>query len=77
MHVDFDDHALAALYETFNGAESLYLLLELALGGELYATYNKKGLWGKVPNAKFYVAGTVYAFEHLHSKKNHLPRLKA
>merc|ERR1712048_1140100 len=44
-------------------------LLELALGGELYATYNKKAFWGKVDHAKFYVAGTVFAFEHLHSKK--------
>mmetsp|Transcript_56408 Transcript_56408/g.160127 ORF Transcript_56408/g.160127 Transcript_56408/m.160127 type:complete len:763 (+) Transcript_56408:53-2341(+) len=57
------------LYETFNGEQSLYLLLELALGGELYATYNKKNLWGKEDCAKFYVAGTTFAFEHLHSKK--------
>jgi len=53
---------------TFNGDQSLYFLLELALGGELYATYNKKGLFGKAPEAKFYVAGTLFAFEHLHSK---------
>ena len=26
----------------YAGEQSLYLLLELALGGELYATYNKK-----------------------------------
>lgn len=64
-----DSPFVVKLFETFNGEQSLYLLLELALGGELYATYNKKGLWGKVPNAKFYVAGTVFAFEHLHSKK--------
>merc|ERR1712048_487506 len=25
--------------------------------------------WGKVDHAKFYTAGTVFAFEHLHSKK--------
>jgi len=57
------------LYETFNSDQNLELLLELALGGELYATYNKKAFWGKVPHAQFYVAGTVLAFEHLHSKK--------
>jgi len=57
------------LYETYNGSQSLYLLLELALGGELYATYNKKSLWGNEKCAKFYVAGTVFAFDHLHSKK--------
>jgi cGMP-dependent protein kinase len=57
------------LYETFNGKDHLYLLLELALGGELYATYNKKGLFGSEKCAKFYVAGTLFAFLHLHSKK--------
>lgn len=39
------------------------------MGGELYATYNKKGLWQSEPHAKYYVAGTTFAFEHLHSKK--------
>ena len=62
------------------------------MGGELYATYNKKNFWGNDPAlvwrtsevlasclaawlplqekcGKFYVAGTVFAFEHLHSKK--------
>eukprot|EP00435_Cladocopium_sp_Y103_P024388 s340_g6.t1 len=35
------------LYETYNGEQTLYFLLEAALGGELYATYNKKGFFGK------------------------------
>jgi cGMP-dependent protein kinase len=64
-----DSPFIVKLYETYNGQESLYLLLELALGGELYATYNKKQLWGNEPCAQFYIAGTTYAFEHLHSKK--------
>lgn len=64
-----DSPFIVKLYETYNGEQSLYFLLELALGGELYATYNKKGLWGNEECAKFYVAGTVFAFEHLHSKK--------
>merc|ERR550532_794620 len=34
------------LYETYNGVQTLYFLLEPALGGELYATYNRKGLHG-------------------------------
>jgi hypothetical protein len=33
--------------ETFNSDQHLHLLLELALGGELYATYNKRNLWGQ------------------------------
>jgi cGMP-dependent protein kinase len=64
-----DSVFIIKLYETYNGDQSLYLLLELALGGELYATYNKKGLWGNEKCAKFFVAGTVYAFDHLHQRK--------
>eukprot|EP00441_Pelagodinium_beii_P018927 CAMPEP_0197657254 /NCGR_PEP_ID=MMETSP1338-20131121/44511_1 /TAXON_ID=43686 ORGANISM="Pelagodinium beii, Strain RCC1491" /NCGR_SAMPLE_ID=MMETSP1338 /ASSEMBLY_ACC=CAM_ASM_000754 /LENGTH=767 /DNA_ID=CAMNT_0043233583 /DNA_START=51 /DNA_END=2354 /DNA_ORIENTATION=- len=64
-----DSVFVVKLYETYNGPQSLFFLLELALGGELYATYNKKNLWGNEKCAKFYVAGTVFAFEHLHSKK--------
>lgn len=64
-----DSPFVVKLHETYNGEQSLYFLLELALGGELYATYNKKGLWGNEKCAKFYVAGTVFAFDHLHSKK--------
>merc|ERR1719394_2303454 len=56
------------LWETFNGQQSLYFLLEPALGGELYATYNRKGLHGSDKHAKFYVAGVVFAFEHCHER---------
>eukprot|EP00931_Biecheleriopsis_adriatica_P115382 TRINITY_DN91183_c0_g1_i1.p1 TRINITY_DN91183_c0_g1~~TRINITY_DN91183_c0_g1_i1.p1 ORF type:complete len:784 (-),score=234.97 TRINITY_DN91183_c0_g1_i1:168-2477(-) len=64
-----DSDFIVKLYETYNSKEHLYFLLELALGGELYATYNKKNFWGQEKHAKFYVAGTVFAFDHLHSKK--------
>mmetsp|Transcript_28110 Transcript_28110/g.59885 ORF Transcript_28110/g.59885 Transcript_28110/m.59885 type:complete len:763 (-) Transcript_28110:173-2461(-) len=64
-----DSPFVIKLFETFNGEQSLYFLLELALGGELYATYNKKDFFGKEPHAKFYVAGVVYAFDHMHQRK--------
>jgi cGMP-dependent protein kinase len=64
-----DSPFIVKLFETYNGTQTLYLLLELALGGELYATYNKKQLWGREDCAKFYVAGTTFAFEHLHARK--------
>mmetsp|Transcript_23229 Transcript_23229/g.53454 ORF Transcript_23229/g.53454 Transcript_23229/m.53454 type:complete len:815 (+) Transcript_23229:67-2511(+) len=57
------------LYATYNGSQSLYFLLEAALGGELYATYNRKGFHGSEKHAKFYIAGTVLAFEHLHERR--------
>lgn len=57
------------LFETYNGSQTLYFLLEPALGGEVYATYNRKGFHGSEKHAKFYVAGTVLAFEHLHERR--------
>jgi cGMP-dependent protein kinase len=57
------------LYETYNGSQTLYFLLEKALGGELYATYNRKGFHGSEKHAKFYIAGTVFAFEHMHERR--------
>merc|ERR1719327_1965474 len=42
--------------------------MEVALGGELYATYNVHSLWGSERHAKFYLAGVALAFEHLHER---------
>lgn len=61
--------ARARLYETYNDEQTMYFLLEPALGGELYATYNRRDFYGKESHAKFYVAGVVYAFEHMHGRK--------
>merc|ERR1719486_521326 len=60
---------ITMLYETYNGSQTLYFLLECALGGELYATYNRKGFHGSEKHAKFYIAGTTFAFEHLHERR--------
>ena len=54
-----DSEFVVRLHETFNGEQSLYFLLELALGGELYATYSKKGLHGSQKHAQYYIAGTA------------------
>ena len=53
-----DSDFIVKLHETYNETESLFLLLELALGGELYATYNKKQFFGRENFALFYVADT-------------------
>jgi len=60
---------ITKLHETYNGAQSLYFLLEPALGGELYATYNRKRFHGSEAHAKYYTAGTCLAFEHLHERR--------
>jgi len=56
------------LHATYNSSQSLYFLMEVAMGGELYATYNCKGLHGSEKHARFYCAGVVLAFEHLHER---------
>lgn len=57
------------LYETYNGSQTLYFLMEPALGGELYATYNRKGFHGSEKHALYYIAGVVCAFEHVHERR--------
>merc|ERR1712190_396016 len=57
------------LWECYNGSQSLYFLMEPALGGELYATYHRKGLHGSEKHAMFYIAGTVFAFVHMHERR--------
>lgn len=69
QHMLNDSEFIVKLLETYNRDQSLYFLLELAGGGELYATYNRKGLHGSLRHAQYYVAGTVFAFEHMHQKK--------
>jgi len=56
------------LYECYNGSQTLYFLMEVALGGELYATYNRRCLHGSEPHARYYGAGVVFAFEHMHHR---------
>jgi len=56
------------LYQTYNGAQTLYFLMEPALGGELYATYHRKGFHGSEKHARYYAGSVLYAFEHLHNR---------
>jgi len=57
------------LHECFNETQCLYFLMEAALGGELYATYNSKGFYGSADHCRFYVAGVIFAIEHLHERR--------
>eukprot|EP00928_Gymnodinium_smaydae_P069303 TRINITY_DN5273_c0_g1_i4.p1 TRINITY_DN5273_c0_g1~~TRINITY_DN5273_c0_g1_i4.p1 ORF type:complete len:503 (+),score=33.35 TRINITY_DN5273_c0_g1_i4:170-1510(+) len=69
VHLACDSPFIVRLFETYKGDQTLCLLLELAIGGELYGTYRKKSFHGKTQHAKFYVAAVISAFEHLHDKK--------
>jgi len=59
---------IVRLHETYNGAQSLYLLLDVALGGELYAIYKHHGLDGSTKHAQYYTGSVLFAFEHLHAR---------
>jgi cGMP-dependent protein kinase len=60
---------IVRLWETYSGSQTLYFLMQPCLGGELYATYNRKGFHGSESHAKFYVAGTICAFDHMHQRR--------
>merc|ERR1712048_633187 len=54
------------LYETYNSTDTLFYLMELALGGELHTVYRREGFFGSDQHAKFYAAGMTIALNHLH-----------
>jgi len=60
---------LVRLAATFNGDEHLYFLLEPAMGGELYTTYQRKSFHGSATHGRFYAACVLRAFEHLHARQ--------
>lgn len=60
---------IVKFYESYSSPQYLQLLMEPALGGELHATYSRKGFYGSERHARFYSAGVVLAFEHLHSRR--------
>ena len=54
----------------FQDDYDVYFLLELLIGGELFSHLRRRdGRFGAGASAKFYAAGVVLAFEHMHAKK--------
>jgi len=56
------------LLATYNGREHVYFLLEAALGGELFTTYERLRLYGSERHARFYVSCVTEALAHLHER---------
>lgn len=56
------------LLSTFNSSQHLYFLMEAAMGGDLYAAYNRHDLYGSETHARFYAACVIRGFEHLHGR---------
>mmetsp|Transcript_8337 Transcript_8337/g.19651 ORF Transcript_8337/g.19651 Transcript_8337/m.19651 type:complete len:747 (-) Transcript_8337:117-2357(-) len=63
-----DTPFVVRLLATYNGREHVYFLLEAALGGELFTTYERLKLYGSESHARFYVACVTEALAHLHEK---------
>lgn len=63
-----DSPFVVRLIATYNGAQHVYFLLEAALGGELFATYERLTLYGSEQHARFYVGCTAEALTHLHDR---------
>jgi len=64
-----DSPFIVALFETYNTTTTVCFLMEAVLGGNLLDTYEREKFWGKAQHAKFYAAGVIQAFMHMHSKK--------
>merc|ERR1719411_192454 len=63
-----DSPFIVRLIATYNGREHVYFLLEPALGGELFTTYERLNLYGSEKHARFYVSCVTEAFDHLHAR---------
>lgn len=64
-----DSPFLVKLAATFNRGPRLYLLMEAALGGDLFMTYQQQKLFGSEVHAMFYTAGVVCALQHMHERQ--------
>jgi len=54
---------------TFNEPQSLYFLMEAALGGELCRTYKQQDLYGSERHTRYYAACVILALDHLHQRR--------
>jgi len=57
------------LVATFNSGQWLYLLMEAAMGGDLYTMYTRERFFGAEVHARFFSACVLCAFEHLHGRR--------
>lgn len=60
---------IVKLAATFCRDQSVYLLLEAAMGGDLYTVYREHRLCGLESHARFYAGCVALAFEHIHSRE--------
>lgn len=59
---------IVQLFETYNGPQELFLLLELSIGGDVCVAYEKGDLWGSEKHTQFYSACCVFGLQYLHER---------
>ena len=59
---------IVKLAATFSREQTVYLLLEAAMGGDLYTVYRRQRLCGSEVRARFYTVCDAFVVQHLHSK---------
>jgi serine/threonine protein kinase len=64
-----DSDFVVRLYRAYHDDISIYLLLELVTGGELFDVYHDGDLFCNLPVARFYFACVIMGLEHLHEKR--------
>lgn len=64
-----DSGFIVRFYGGWTDTRYVYLVLEPALGGELFEIYTEQKFWGNASHARFYLACVSLALAHLHSKR--------
>lgn len=60
---------IVRLVECYSTQTHFCYLLEAAMGGDLYATYLRRGWYGSVRHCMHYAASAILALEHLHQRR--------
>jgi hypothetical protein len=60
---------IVRMHGAYTTPQVTYLLLEPALGGELFTVFHRESFFGKKAHAKYYSAGVALALEHLHGRR--------
>lgn len=64
-----DSDFIVRLYKTYQDSKYIYLMLEAALGGELFDVYTEHDLFGKIDVARFYVCCITMGLSHMHMNR--------
>lgn len=63
----FESKFVVRLFASFQDSQSIMLLLEAALGGELFDIYSDHSLYGDLNVVRFHIACVTMGLEHMHS----------